>query len=127
MVGVKINKKSFPDRYWLRYVTESGASKQVSLSSCANSFRLATNNQYDTGDGLQCVGWRYEEEGKLCYELFCVGHAQFYIPLQPGLKDKLVYLLQGKNIQEAHQCKLEAFELALNQYGWKTVPKPAEV
>ena len=127
MIRVKINKKSFSDRYWLRYVTESGGSKQVSLPSCANSFRLATENRYDTGDGLQCVGWRYEKDGDLCYELFCVGHVQLYMSLQPSLKDVLLYLLKGKKINEAHQRKLEAFELALNERGWKTVEKPAEV
>ena len=126
MVRVKINKKFFSDRYWMGYTTESGVSKQVSLSSCANNFRLATDNRYDTGNGLQCIGWRYEEAGNLCYELFCVGHLQLYMPLQPGLKDMLLCLLKGKKIQEGYQEKLKAFELALNQRGWKVVERPAE-
>ena len=126
MIKVKLNKKSFSDRYWLGYVTESGVSKQVSLPSCANSFRLATDNRYDTGDGLQGIGWRYKENGNLCYELFCVGHLQLYMPLQPGLKDCIVFTLQGKKVAEAYQRKLEAFEKTLNQFGWKTIEKPCE-
>lgn len=127
MVKIKIDKKHFPDRYWLKYTNEAGVLKQVSLSGCANSFRLATNNAFDTDDGLQGVGWRYEEEGNLCYELFCVGHLQLYTPLKPGLLDAVLYFLQGKKTGEAHQRKLEAFEQALNKGGWKTVPKPAGV
>ena len=127
MVKVKLDKKSFPDRYWLKYVSEAGAVKQVSLAGCANSFKLATNHAYDTQDGLQCVGWRYEEDGCLCYELFCVGHLQLYIPLQPGMMERLLYLLQGRKPDEAHRKKLEAFELALNENGWKTVEKPSGI
>ncbi len=124
MVKVKLDKKHFPDRYWLQYVSETGAVKQVSLTGCANSFKLATNHAYDTGDGLQIVGWRYKEDNNLCYELFCVGHLQLYIPLQPGILDKLLYLLQGKNVEQAYREKLDAFELALNKGGWKTVERP---
>ncbi len=124
MVKVKLDKKCFPDRYWLKYVSEAGAVKQVSLSGCANSFKLATNNAYDTGDGLQIVGWRYKENNNLCYELFCVGHLQLYIQLQPSVMDRLLYLLQGKKAEEAYRQKLEVFEHALNQGGWKTVERP---
>lgn len=124
MVKVKLSRHLLPDRYWLRYTDDAGVVKQVSLTACANSFKLATNNAYDIGDGLQGVGWRYEEGGSLCYELFCVGHLQLSIPLQPSLMDRLVYLLQGKRADEAYRHKLEAFELALNKGGWKTVENP---
>ena len=127
MVKVKLNKRYFPDKYWLRYVNESGVTKQVNLSACANSFSLATGSAYDTGDGLRSVGWRYEADGCLCYELFCVGPLQLYLPLQPGLMDRVRYLLQGKHPQEGYREKLEAFEQALNRGGWKTVEKPHAV
>lgn len=124
MDKLRMHKRYFPDRYWLRYTNEAGVLKNVNLSGCANSFKLATNNAYDTGDGMKCVGWRYEEDGCLCYELFCIGHLQLSIPLQPGLADRIKYLLLGKKADEAYREKLEAFERALNQGGWKTVGKP---
>lgn len=127
MVRVKLNKHFFPDQHWLKYTNDAGVVKQVSLAGCANSFRLATKNAYDTVDGLQSVGWRYREGGCLCYELFCIGHLQLCVPLQPSLMDRLAYLLQGKNPAEAYQEKLEAFEKALNKGGWKTIEKPNEV
>lgn len=124
MVKVRLNKNHFPDKYWLRYCNDAGLVKQVNLTGCANSFRLATDNAYDTGDGMQCVGWRYEEDGCLCYELFCIGHLQLSVPLHPSLTDRVKYLLQGKKADEAYQEKLKAFEKALNKGGWKTVEKP---
>lgn len=127
MVRVRINKRYFPDQYWLRYTNDVGVLKHVSLTGCANSFKLATNNAYDTGDGLQGVGWRYRADGCLCYELFCVGHLLLYIPLQPSLLDRLACLVRGKNVDDAYRQKLEAFERALNQGGWKTVEKPQDV
>lgn len=124
MAKVKMSKHYYPDRHWLRYVDENGMVKQVSLSGCANSFRLATGNAYDTGDGLRSVGWRYEENGCLVYEMFSVGHLQLYMSLQPGLVDRLCCLLRGQKVQEVYRDKLEAFERALNAGGWKTVEKP---
>lgn len=127
MLKIKIDKKCYPDQYWLEYINETGVLKKVSLTGCANSFRLATDHAFDTDDGMQGVGWRYEEDGNLCYEIFCVGHLQFYTPLQPSLKDRIVYLFKGKKAEEAHKQKLEAFERALNLGGWKTVERPNEV
>lgn len=127
MVKLKLHKRFFPDQYWIRYTNEAGVLKQVSLAGCANSFKLATGNAYDTGDGLKAVGWRYEENGCLCYEIFSVGHLQLYAPLQPSLVEGFLSLLRGKEPKQAHKDKLEAFERALNRGGWKTVERPGGV
>lgn len=127
MDKIRITRRCYPDRYWLTYVNNKGAVKQVSLTSCANSFGLHTNNIYNIGDNIQPVGWRYEVNGYLYYELFCVGHVQLYYPAKPGLLDRIRYLLQGKNPQDAHRLKLASFEQALNSGGWKTVEKPDSV
>lgn len=124
MVKVRLNKNHFPDKYWLKYCNDAGIVKKISLTGCANSFKLATGDTYDTGDGLKGVGWRYEENGCLCYELFCIGHLQLSVPLRPSMTDRIGLLLRGKNAQEGYREKLEAFEKALNLGGWKTVPKP---
>ena len=124
MVKLKLHKRFFPDQYWLRYTNEAGVLKQVNLAGCANSFKLATDNAYDTGDGLRAVGWRYEEDGCLCCEIFSVGHVQLYIPLRPGFAACVSYLLRGKKPGQACYDKLESFEQALNRGGWKTVEKP---
>ena len=127
MDKVKLTKKCYPDGGWLTYVNNNGVPKQVSLMSCANSFKLHTKDSHRTDDGLQPVGWRYTQDGCLCYELFCVGHVQLCCPLRPSLLQKLLYLLQGKDPDAAHRLQREAFEQALNSGGWKTVMKPDNI
>lgn len=110
-----------PDNYWVAYVNEDGEKSRIGLSSCANSFRYSTG--YTSEDTLKVVGWRYEENGELCYELFNVGHTVFYVPLRPSIFLLLACFLSGKNLEETHRTKLYAFEKSLNQGGWKTIER----
>jgi len=126
MVKINMNKSLIADKYWIRYTNEVGMLKQVNLTGCANNFALSTNNAYDTGDGLRCVGWRYEEDGSMCYELFCVGHLVLCVSLRPSLTDRIRYLLRGRNAEEAHRETVAKFEKALNERGWKTIEKPGK-
>ena len=93
----------------------------MDLSGCAGS--VAGNTGYVYDDGLRAVGWRYEEKGQLCYELFNVGHTVICAPVKPGLAQTLGYLLSGKKVEEAHKTFLASFEEALNRGGWKTVAR----
>ena len=70
------------------------------------------------------MGWRYEEGGQLCYELFNVGHLTLCTPLRPGALQQLRWRLQGKDPAAEHRKTLEAFEKALNAGGWMTLPRP---
>ena len=124
MDKVQLTKRLLPDQYWLRYCNEDGYVRNISLSACANSFRLMTKGAYETeDDDLRCVGWRYEEDGCLCYELFYIGHLVLFVPLQPSLPERLGYMLQRKDVREAHREKIMEFEKALNCGGWKTVSR----
>ena len=119
MKRVRITKKTMPGRHWLMYVNEEGVVKNIDLSGCANNFSHATG--YVSGDDLQAVGWRYEENGQLCYELFNIGHTIFFIPVRANPVRLLGFWLQRKNPQKAYRDYLENFETALNRGGWKTV------
>ena len=121
MKKIPLKKKFFPDNYWIRYVDTDGETKTVSLSACANSFKLVTQGQYASDDGLKCVGWRYEENGELCFELFTAGHVVFTESLYPSLKDTIACLFQGLETDEYRRYNAMEFERALNQGGWKTV------
>ena len=123
MNKVQLSKELFPDQYWIRYRNEDGYCRNISLSACANSFRLVTNGAYADDDGMRCVGWRYEEDGDLCYELFSIGHLVLTISLTPSLIERVCCLVQGKDVQEVHREKIMAFEAALNRGGWKTICK----
>jgi hypothetical protein len=123
MDRVRLSAGMTPDSYWLRFYREDGTQSCISLEGCANSFALVTQNRYASEDGLRCVGWRYEEDGCLCYELFCVGHVVLYMPLKPDVFNCIRYLLRGNKPQEAHEEALKTFESALNRGGWKTVVK----
>ena len=123
MFKIRLTNANFPDAYWLRYRNEDGVIKHVDLSSCANNFRLVVGESASEDDGLSCVGWRYEENECLCYELFCVGHLVLYTPLKPCLLDLICGLLSGKDADVLRREKAHSFEKALNKSGWKTVEK----
>lgn len=121
MQRIRITKNTLPDKYWLVYYNENGTLKHMDLSGCAGSFERVTG--YVSEDGLRAVGWRYEEDGMLCYELFNIGHTVMYAPVRPGVMQMMGYLLRGKNPGEAHRVFLGEFEAALNRGGWKTVER----
>ena len=82
MVRLPISKHTLPDKHWLVYVNDDGVKKHIDLSGCAGSFERSTG--YVSQDGLRAVGWRYAQNGQLCYELFNVGHTVVWGPLQPN-------------------------------------------
>lgn len=121
MVRIPLSKRTLPDQHWLVYFNDDGMKKHIDLSGCAWSFEKITG--YVSADGLRAVGWRYEEDGQLCYELFNIGHTVVSAPVKPGLIQTIGYLLSGKKPEEAHKDFLTSFEKALNQGGWKTVKR----
>lgn len=121
MQRIPITKNNLPDRHWLVFQNENGDKKHVDLSGCAGSFERSTG--YRSQDGLRAVGWRYEEGGQLCYELFNIGHTVMYASLRPGPVTRLLCLLRGQDPQKAQEAFLASFENALHAGGWKTVPK----
>lgn len=121
MVRIPFSPKNLPDKHWLVYINDSGEKKHVYLSGCAESFERKTG--FVSHDGLRAVGWRYEEKGLLCYELFNVGHTVICAPVKPSLVQSLGYMLSGKKTEEAHNAFLASFEEALNRGGWKTVER----
>lgn len=123
MIKIHLTKFNYPDKFWLKYRNEDNIVKYVNLSSCANNFSLLTGGKYSSEDGLRCVGWRYEKDGCLCYEIFCIGHLTLLLPLAPSLLDRIISLLQGKKTDVAYREKLQKFEKALNHGGWKTINK----
>ena len=116
MVTIPLSQRTLPDKHWLVYVNDNGEKKHVDLSGCAGSF--ARNTGYVSEDGLRAVGWRYEQKGMLCYELFNVGHTLIKFPLTPNFVQKL---LGGKNAADKLRQQYGEFEQKLNGYGLKTV------
>ena len=102
--------------FWLFYSKENGEPGNIQLSACANNFFV--HRGYVSGDGLQCVGLRYEKDGFGCYELFNVGHTLIKCPLKLGPVQKL---LGGKKAEAKLRAEFEAFEQQLNSRGWKTI------
>lgn len=121
MVRLPISPRTLPDKYWLFYTNDGGEEKYVDLAGCAGNFAKITG--YVSADCLRAVGWRYEEQGQLCYELFNAGHLVLFAPLKPSLFQILKYRLSGRKPDEAHRDFLSSFEAALNQGGWKTVER----
>lgn len=121
MVKLPLRKDALPGKHWLVYMNDYGEKKYIDLAGCACSFALVSG--YVSEDGLRAVGWRYREQGQLCYELFNIGHTVFYAPLAPSFLQSLGYLLSGKSPKDGHKAFLASFEEALNQNGWKTVPR----
>ena len=123
MKKIPVKKQFFPDLFWIRYVNVEGEAKIISLSSCANSFKLVTGDAYASDDGMKCVGWRYEAEGELCFELFSAGHVVFTTSLYPTMMDSLICLIKGLETSEYRRYNAMEFERALNRGGWKTLYK----
>lgn len=121
MQRIRITKRTMPDKHWLVYTNDDGVTKHVDLSGCANNFAHATG--YASEDNLRTVGWRYEEDGLLCYELFNIGHTVLFVSMRPDPIKLIGYLLRGKDPKEAHKEYLGAFETALNLGGWKTLER----
>ncbi len=121
MRRIPITKHMMPDKHWLVYRNDDGVIKHVDLSGCANNFSHATG--YVSEDNLRAVGYRYEENGQLCYELFNIGHIVLFVPMKPDLIKLIAYRFQGLDPKEAHKEYLNTFETALNQGGWKTVER----
>ena len=119
---IQITPSVMPDQYWLVYRDQFGNTKHLYLSGCANTFAAATGIRPE--GALRCVGWRYEEDGQLCYELFNAGHLTLCTPLNPGALKQLLWRLQGKDPEAEQKKTLEAFEKALNAGGWMTLPRP---
>lgn len=121
MVTISLSSKHMPDKHRFVYVNENDEKKHVDLSGFAGSFPRKTG--YVSDDGLRAVGWRYKEEGQLCYELFNVGHTAVCAPVKPCRMQALGYLLSGKRTEKSHKAFLASFEDALNRGGWKTVAR----
>ena len=121
MVRIPITKRVLPDKYWLVYTNDDGRKKHIDLSGCACSFEKITG--YISSDDLRAVGWHYEEDGQLCYELFNVGHTVLFTPIKPGLIQTIGYLFSGKKLEDAHKEFLDSFEVSLNRGGWKTIKR----
>lgn len=124
MRKIKISNKTLPGKYWLSYYGDDNSLKYIDLSGCACCFEKIVG--YVSDDNCRAVGWRYEENGYMCYELFNIGHTVFYIPLKPNLLLRIQYGLLGKKSAVAHREHIYAFEKALNQNGWKTLQRRAE-
>ena len=117
MDKLRINKKLMPDKHWIKYLNENGDRKHLDLSGSANNFERATG--YESQDDLRAVGWHYVEGGKLCHELFNIGHIVFWVPAKPGPVMRVICAITGK----PYQTYRDAFSEALRQGGWKTVPR----
>ena len=121
MIKIPISTNALPGNYWIKYVNEDRETKYIDLSGCACNFTLRTG--YASSDNYRVVGWRYIENGYLCYELFNAGHTVFYRPIKPTFLQVVGYMLSGKKTEIAHKAFLAAFEDALNKGGWKTIER----
>ena len=121
MVRLPISSITNLDKHWLFYFNDSKEEKYVDLTGCAGNFAKITG--YVSTDSLRPVGWRYEDQGQLCYELFNIGHLVLFAPLKPNPFQILKYLLSGKKPEDAHQVFLSSLESSLNRGGWKTVDR----
>lgn len=121
MVRIPLSKRTRIDKYWLIYTVDRKEKKHINLSGCAGNFELITG--YISSDEFRPVGWRYEEQGQRCYELFNAGHTVLYAPIKPNLIQTCIYMLSGKRPAQAQRDYLDSFEHALNLGGWKTVKR----
>lgn len=121
MLKIPITNETMPGKHWIGYVNDDQEKKYIDLSGCACNFALITD--YVSSDNLRAVGWRYEENGRLCYELFNAGHTVFYAPIKPTFLQVVGYMMTGKKAETAHKAFLAAFEDALNKGGWKTIER----
>ena len=115
---IEISNKQINEigEYWLIYAKENGAPGHIQLSACANNFSI--HRGFESGDGMKCVGLRYEKDGFGCYELFNVGHTLVKCPLKPN---PLQRLLKGGKAEAYLREQYLDIEKQLNSYGWKTI------
>ena len=109
MTEISIKQIDEVTPFWVFYSKESGEPGNIQLSACANNFAIVRGDR--SGDGLKCVGLRYEKDGFGCYELFNVGHTLIKCPLKPKLFGSAAKLRE----------KYENIEKQLNGFGWKTI------
>ena len=83
MTEISIKQIREIGQFWVVYTKPEGAPGHIQLSACANNFAIVRGDR--SGDGLKCVGLRYEKDGFGCYELFNVGHTVIKCPLKPKL------------------------------------------
>lgn len=105
--------------YWLVYRKDSGEPGHMYLGACAS--RFGRQEQYESGDGLRCVGKRYEKDGFGCYELYSLEHTLIKCPLRPNVFQAAAALLRGKKPAEAQREAYLDFEAQLNAHGYKTI------
>ena len=116
MTEISIKQIKEIGQFWVVYTRPEGAPGHIQLSACANNFAIVRGGA--SGDGLKCVGLRYEKDGFGCYELFNVGHTLIKCSLTPNPLQKL---LGGKKAGEKLRKQYEEFEQKLNSRGWKTI------
>ena len=112
MTEISIKQIKEIGQFWVVYTRPEGAPGHIQLSACANNFKI--HRGQESGDGLECIGLRGEQEGFGWYELFNVGHTRIKFPLKPRL-------FGGKKAEVRLRQQYEEFEAKLNEYGWKTI------
>ena len=116
MTEISIKQIKEIGQFWVVYTRPEGDPGHIQLSACANNFAILRGDS--SGDGLKCVGLRYEKDGFGCYELFNVGHTLVKCPLKPGFLQKL---LKGGKAEAFLREQYLDIEKQLNSYGWKTI------
>ena len=119
MNEISINQIHEIGQYWLVYRKDSGEPGHIQLSACANNF--AVHRNYESDDGLKCVGLHYEKDGCGYYELFNVGHTLIKCPFRANFGQAVVAMFKGKKPGELQRDEYLDIERQLNAYGWKTI------
>ena len=103
----------------IHYRDERGDIVFVELEPCANSYEVShkTSNQ---SAAVRCVGERFFGEYAY-YELYTIGHIQFYLNLKTNPLKKAISKFFGWNFHAKDFQKFYSIQKALNKNGWTTL------
>ena len=101
------------------YRDDRGDTVFLELESCANSYEAEHKSVMGSSE-VRCVGERFFGEYAY-YELYTIGHTQFYMNLKTTKVQKVISKIFGWNFHVKDCQKFYSIQKQLNEHGWTTL------
>lgn len=102
------------------YRDDRGDVAFIELEPCANNYEATHQHINQSHCRVRCVGNRFFGEYAY-YELYTIGHVQFYMTLKTNIFKKVISKIFGWNFYAKDFQKFYSIQKQFNEKGWTTL------